>query len=316
MRFLEMGLAFAAFGFVVANTVISLCVILYWRTVRPDRRRSGSLFVLRMLPAAASTGLVLGLLVPAYGLFEPRVTAEKAGPALFACIILALGLIGAGLYRAGMSWLATRRLERMWTSASVGSVRLGIPVRSYRVPSELPLAALVGVVRPRLFVSGQFLDALSENERQAVLQHEAGHLRSLDNLKRTAMKLAPDWLSLSPVGNEIEAAWAVVAEEEADDHAVGPDRTLSLDLAGALLKAVRLTPVRCAPASNFYDGATVARRVARLLKDRPAGGRQAAGRLAPRFAGILALLVAVAVFSGPALKVAYAMTEAAIRLLQ
>jgi hypothetical protein len=64
---------------------------------------------------------------------------------------------------------------------------------------------------------------------------------SLDNLKRTVMRLAPDWLFLSSAGGEIESAWAVAAEEAADDHAAGPDRSGSLDLAGALLKASRLT---------------------------------------------------------------------------
>jgi beta-lactamase regulating signal transducer with metallopeptidase domain len=173
----------------------------------------------------------------------------------------------------------------------------------------------VGVVRPRLFVSDRFLTALSADEQRAVLAHEAGHMLSLDNLKRTVLRLAPDWLSFSTVGREIEAAWAIATEEEADDHAVGPDGARSLDLAGALLKAARLTPVHCAPVSNFYDGATVARRVARLLEDRPKG-RRPAGRLASRFAGLVALALAAALLSGPALRAAYAMTEAAVQLLQ
>jgi len=315
MKFLEMGLVFAAVGFVLANAVFSSAIILYWRAFRPEGSRSGGLFLLRMLPAIGSTGLVLGLLAPAYALFEPRATAESAGPALIGFIVLAGALVGAGMYRAGRSCFDTWRLERAWRSASVGSVRLGMPLRSYRVPSELPLAALVGVVRPRLFVSGQFLDALSEDERQAVLAHEAGHMRSLDNLKRTVMKLAPDWLCVSSVGREIETAWAVAAEEEADDDAVGTDRARSLDLAGALLKAVRLTPVRPAPASNFYDGATVARRVARLLDDPPTG-RPPRRWLAPRPAWILAVVAVAGLLAGPALRAAYAVTEAAVRLLQ
>jgi beta-lactamase regulating signal transducer with metallopeptidase domain len=190
-----------------------------------------------------------------------------------------------------------------------------MPILAYRVPSEMPLAAIVGVVRPRLFVSDQFLDALTADERQAVLEHEMGHLRSLDNLKRTAMSLAPDWLAFFSAGREIEAAWAISAEEEADDHAVGPDRARSLDLGSALLKASRLMPMRPASASAFYDGAPIARRVARLLSDPPSPpGPGRAG--APLVAWILASMVAVAPLAPPVFRVAYAMTESAVRLLQ
>jgi hypothetical protein len=315
MRFLEMGVVFAAVGFVVANTVISLLIVLLWRAAEPAPRRSGSLFLMRMLPAIVSTALMLGLVVPAFWSFEPRATAESPGLALVALAFVALALVATGIRRAVASWLETRRLEGLWKRAAASGASLGIPVRAYLVPSELPLAALIGDVRPRLFVSSQFLASLSADERKAVFNHEAGHMLSLDNLKRTLMRLAPDWLSFSSVGREIEAAWAIAAEEEADDHSVGPDRAGSLDLAGALLKAARLTPVRPAPASNFYDGATVARRVARLLEDQP-DGRPKSALWAPRFAGLLALLAAAALFSGPSLRAAYVLTEAAVRLLQ
>jgi len=315
MRYLEMGLAFAAVGFVVANAVISLLTVVLWRTVRASRRNSRSLFLIRMLPAIGSAILVLGLVLPAFWSFEPRATAERAGPVLVVVVILAGMLVAAGLRRGVVSWLDTRRLEHGWRMASVGRAILGIPIRAYRVPCEMPLAALVGIVRPRLFVSDRFLDALSAGERQAVVAHEAGHLRSLDNLKRTVMKLAPDWLSFSSTGREIEIAWAIAAEEEADDRAAGPDRSRSLDLASALLKASRLAPMRFANVSNFCDESTIARRVARLLEDDSSGGRPARS-LRPRFAGGLVLLAAAGLLLEPALRAAYTMTEAAIRLVQ
>ena len=173
----------------------------------------------------------------------------------------------------------------------------------------------MGVVHPRLFVSDRFFDALSTGERQAVLDHEAGHLRSLDNLKRIVLKLLPDWLSFMPAGRALEAAWAVAAEENADDYAAAGDRARSLDLAGALLKASRAMPVGCAAVSHFCDGATIARRVARLLDDRPP--RRARIRsMAPRILGILAAVGVTALVAGPAIRAAYATAEAAIQLLQ
>jgi beta-lactamase regulating signal transducer with metallopeptidase domain len=310
-----MALGFASIGFVVANAAISLLTVLLWRAVRPVRLGAGALFLLRMLPAAGSTLLVLGVIVPAFVVFEPRATSERAGPAILVFAVAAAALVAAGWRRAAVSWLHTRRLERAWRASAVRSTYSGMTVRGYRVASELPLAALVGVFRPRLFVSDSFLDALSAEERQAVLDHEAGHLRSRDNLKRTLMRLAPDGLSLSPAARELEAAWAIAAEEDADDHAAGPDRAHALDLGSALLKASRLAPMPPAFASSFCDGAPIARRVERLLSDPPARrGPLVTG--APRVAWVLGLLAAAAFLATPTFRIAYTMTEAVVRLLR
>jgi beta-lactamase regulating signal transducer with metallopeptidase domain len=310
-----MGFAFASVGFVALNLVLTLMTVAFWRAARSWRLDGRALFALRMVPAIGSASLVLGLLLPAYVAFEPRDTTESAGPLLVVFVVIALGLVAAGMRRTFRSWRDTRWVERRWKDGAVHGASLGIPVRAYRVASTQPLAALVGVVRPRLFVSDRFLDALTAGERQAVIEHEAGHLRSHDNLKRTAMKLAPDWLSFTSTGRELEAAWAAAAESEADDHAAGPDRSRSLDLASALLKASRLAPVRFAGVSNFCDESTIARRVARLLEDAPVRREEAlsrASRLACAFglAGVAALLVT------PALQAAYAMTEAVVRIVQ
>ena len=315
MRYLELGLAFSAFGFVVANAALSLLTVCFWRAAKPARLRAGSLFWLRMFPAIGSTVLVLALVLPAFLAFEPRETVERVGPALVVLVLIAGALVAAGLRRTLMSWRETRRLERLWKDVAVGGASVGIPVRAFHVSSDQPLAALVGVVRPRLFVSDPFLDALTAGERQAVIEHEAGHLRSLDNLKRSAMKLTPDWLSFSSTGREIAAAWTLAAEEAADDHAAGPDRSRSLDLASALLKASRLTPTCFSTASSFCDESTIARRVARLLEDPPAR-RDPARSLGPRVAWTLAFLGVAALLAAPASRAAYTMTEAVIRLVQ
>ncbi len=154
----------------------------------------------------------------------------------------------------------------------------------------MPLAALVGVVSPapvrfrpvpRRPVHGRAAGASWD--------HEAGHLRSLDNLKRTAMRLAPDWLAFSSAGRQIERAWAIAAEEEADDHAVAGDRSRSLDLAGALLKASRLPPVR------LLDRQQLLRRIDDRPENRPVvegragGARSPRAPFAPTVVGFLAL---------------------------
>jgi hypothetical protein len=207
---------------------------------------------------------------------------------------------------------------RRWLAEGTPVTEAGSPVPVVRLPRALPLATLVGVIHPRLFVSGRFLDALSPAERRAVLSHEAGHLAARDNLKRTAMKLAPDWLSFLSAGRDIGSAWAQAAEESADQHAIGPGAARALDLASSLLKAARMIPPGMRPilaTSDFCDRAAIASRVTRLLDGSPHRTpiRQS---LLLKVAGTAALLAFCALLGGPALETAYFLAEAAVRLLQ
>ena len=315
MSFLVMGVVFAAIGFVVAVTLLSVVTILVWRTARPRLRRPNTLFLLRMAPAIGASAVVLALTVPAFVLFEPRHADERPGLVLTGVVLVAAALVLSGIYRGVASWRMTRHLERTWLSVAYPTTCDGLPVRAYRVPSALPFAGLVGFVRPRLFVSDRFFDALSEDERRAVLRHEAGHLRSLDNLKRVLIRLAPDWLALSSAGDEIEQAWAAAAEEAADDHAASVDDAGGLAVAGALLKASRLVPVRLASVSNFCDGATIAGRVARLIDD---DGARHVAPMRPLSLGLwMAGLIAVAAAAAtPVLPQTHAAIESIVHLVQ
>ncbi len=315
MRYLEMGLAFAAVGFVVVNAVISMLTFLLWIAVRRTQASANAIFVFRLTPAIGSVLVVWGLVMPAFWSFEPSATDEHAGPALGAMFVVASLLVLAGLYRALLSWLETRRLERLWNAAAAGRANAELAIPVYRVSSAMPFAALVGIVRPRLYVADRFLDALEPGERQAVMAHEAAHRDALDNLKRIAMKLAPDWLSLFPAGRQLESAWMIAAEDDADDRAAAPGGARSLDLAGALLKAARFVPRPCAPASSFCESPTIARRVARLLDDQRTR-RPSPHALVARFAFVLAMIAVAALVAGPAIRAAYTVTEAGVRLLQ
>jgi hypothetical protein len=315
MRYFEMGLAFAAIGFIAAMTAGSLIAILLWRLSRARLQRSSSLFLLRMVPTLVSSIVVLGFIVPGYLLFEPRDTAERTGPGVAVLIAIAFGLAATGVVRGVKGYRATRRLERAWASVAQRSASLGMHGPVYRVPSDMPFAALVGFVHPRLFVADRFFDSLNATERLAVVRHEMGHLLAHDNLKRMAMHMAPDWLAFTATGRDIESAWAIAAEEAADDHAAGTDRARALDLASALLKAARHRPLRSMPVANFCDGSTIAGRTSRLLAGAPGRfvpGLSASARLtrALAVAGFLALL------AGPACRATYALLEHAIRMLR
>ena len=309
--YLGLGLVFASIAFVAANLALSAVTVAVWRLGGRRIRRPGTLFLLRMVPSLGATAAAAALALPAYLSFEPQRTGERVSGSHLALVALACALIVAGAVRAARSSLETKRIERSWRR--VAGVQTVAGVRVHRVPTPLPLAALVGVMRPRLYVSGTLIDALTDDECRAVLAHEAGHRRSLDNLKRGLIRLAPDLLGGTRSGREIEAAWSAAAEEAADERAAGGVAARRLAVAGALIAAARLAPVRLATVSNFCDGATIAHRVRRLLDDRPA-------RLdRPPFSGVLALsLVAVvlAVAGARALPLVYALTEAIVRRLQ
>jgi hypothetical protein len=106
MRFIEMGLAFAVIGFVAANAVLSALTALLWGWMRRLPLRADALFLLRMLPALGSAALVLGVIVPAYLLFEPRQTSERVGPALVVVALVARSS-RCGIWRA-LGWLDAR----------------------------------------------------------------------------------------------------------------------------------------------------------------------------------------------------------------
>ena len=107
-----------------------------------------------------------------------------------------------------------------------------IPILKLR--HSFPVFAVVGIVRPRLFVAEHVLETLDEQELTAVLRHELGHITALDNLKRLAIKLCGDLL-VAPLGRGLDRDWSVAAEAAADEYAVAAgDRNTALSLAGAL----------------------------------------------------------------------------------
>jgi Zn-dependent protease with chaperone function len=97
---------------------------------------------------------------------------------------------------------------------------------------------------------------------RAAVQHEIGHVRSRDNLKKLILHAAP-----FPGMTSLERAWQEAAEFAADEAAVSNNDD-AIDLAAALIKLSDLVPLQDPPA--FTTGlvnlrALVKLRVERLL---------------------------------------------------
>jgi hypothetical protein len=167
--------------------------------------------------------------------------------------------------------------------------------------------AVVGVIRPRLFVARSVLHALTPGELQAVAQHEAAHVRARDNVKRWLMACAPS-LGWRRTALALERAWEEAAEHEAERGAQG-----ALDLASALVKTARLAPLGAhlrVPAAAFHGGGDVARRVQDLVAGAPEALAGRSGTRAAVLAAAAALVAAIPLLW----PVAYGWAEALIRL--
>jgi hypothetical protein len=295
----------------------ALCVALRARGQDPNRR-ARILFNLRMLPTALSVIVVLGLVVPAYLLFEPRGGAESLGAGLPLLAIAAGILIARGMLRLARAWRATERLGSEWMRRGQRIDLAGAPLPAYRIAHSFPVVSVLGFVHPRLFVAGQVLESLTTAELDAVLEHETAHLAARDNLRGLLMRSSPDWLSLTALGPRLEREWAEASEAAADDHAVRARPGSDLDLAAALLKVARLAPAgaRLLPAASaLHDGGSVAWRIARLA----AGPAGAPGAARPQgvtwLLGALVVIVAASSQSSTVLQAVHRLSETIVHLL-
>jgi Zn-dependent protease with chaperone function len=164
-------------------------------------------------------------------------------------------------------------LLRKWL-ASAEQIRLaGVGFPAFRIRHPFPIIAVVGTIRPRLFIAQHVLSTLSDQELTAAIAHECGHLAARDNLKRLVLRACRGALIIVPCGRKLDRAWAESAECAADEHAAQENPTTALDLASALVKIARMVPAgshAAMPVAAFLVGNEEARgvnaRVGRLLE--------------------------------------------------
>lgn len=148
----------------------------------------------------------------------------------------------------------------------------GVAIPAYRFRHHFPVIAVVGAIRPRLFIADYLIDSLSREELAAAIAHECGHLKAHDNLKRAMLRACRDALTIVPCGRSLDHAWSESSEVAADEHAARAGSLAALDLAAALVKIARLVPpgVRCTiPAGALLigeDAGGITPRVKRLTE--------------------------------------------------
>ena len=238
--------------FLILYSVLSAGVICVWRRFwrhsqpRQPRSYADRLFALRLAPAVIATGVTLIFAVPSFLLLEPRSGNEPVGMAAWLLGGCGVTVLLSGIWRAAAAlWRASRAVAR-WSAESTALDRQ--PVASSFIDSRISVSVLrtaeappltaAGILRPSVWLSGAAKFVLTEQELQTALRHELEHVYRRDNLRKLLLRLLP-----FPGMGELEQAWREASEMAADDAAVSR-ASEALDLAAALIKLSRLTPLQ------------------------------------------------------------------------
>jgi Zn-dependent protease with chaperone function len=263
-------------------------------------------FARGVAPASMALVIAVGVVLPAFVLFEPRHEGERVGP-----MMVALAAIGAlHVIVIAIRFLRMVVLSRRWAVTWLRGAE-PLPRREWGLPAfaidaGFPVVAVWGVIRPRLFVDRRVIGACSPAELAAIAAHERAHVTGFDNLRRLLIG------ACEGPSSAVAHAWRQAAEQAADERAVDTS-SRALDLASALLKVARLAPPRlldCTALSTIHDGGALELRVQHLLSLEPVAN--GAGSRLP----IKVLITAVALmilYSTPLLGFVYSVVEAAVK---
>lgn len=199
---------------------------------------------------------------------EPRQTTEQAGAVLLAVAGWTMVLALLAAWRLSAAAWQTSRCHRL-----VGRYgrRIDVPefpLPVWRISVGFPVAAVSGVLNPRLILSTRVLDECSRDELLTILRHERAHIRRRDNLVRACLLALPDLFRVLKRSERFEKQWHDAVEEAADDEAVAGEAEARVTLAAALVRVGRMAterPPAWMPALALFHGDDLERRVCRLL---------------------------------------------------
>jgi Zn-dependent protease with chaperone function len=315
ISFLLHGTTLALAWLLLFNVVATLLVALLATalTKRSVAASPGVWLALRLAPAAFSLAFVAFVFLPSYWRYEPREFVEGFDVSLTTLAVVALAIVAGAIARGATALRGAKRRTDKWMRAARPLPLAETSMPAFAIDTNAPLMALVGVLRPRLLITRPVLEALNEEELSACVAHELGHWRALDNLKRLAMRAAPDLLFATSTARALERRWAAASEQVAD-RAAGDSGRVRCALASALVKVARLTPPVSSvaePISALVDGGDITSRVQRLLDDAPSTATSRSMRWLP----IAIPAAALAIAYSPLLRIVHSVTEILVNSL-
>ena len=237
---LALLLAINATATLAAAGMVRACKHILWKC--SARTRAEILFVMRIGPPVIAIVAIAAFMVPSYLIYEPYGTNETVSWKLGTLATISAIGVALAIWRGVRSWLATRSLLKQWLAASTPIKLDTITVPTFVFEHSFPIIAVVGAIRPRLFIAGHVLESLTEAELAAAIAHEYGHLAAQDNFKRSVMRISRAALLLIPCGRWLDRAWSEASESAADEHAAQQSSQVALDLASALVRIARMIP--------------------------------------------------------------------------
>jgi len=315
-------LAFLVHGFTLAFawlllfnvTATAVVALLAARLTKRAAAASPDVWLaLRLAPAGLSLAFVAFIFVPSYWQYEPREFVEGFDVSLTMLAAAALAVIATAIARGLSAWRSAGRRTEKWMRAARPMTLINTSMPAFAIDTNAPLMALVGVLRPRLLITRPVLEALTDEELNACVAHELGHWRALDNLKRLAMRAAPDLLFATSAARALEKRW-VAASEQVADRSAGSSDEVRCALASALVKVARITPPVSSiaePISALVDGGDITERVQRLLDDAPSAAASRTMRWLP--IAIPAAVLALAY--SPLLRIVHSVSEILVNSL-
>ena len=206
------------------------------------RTRAEILFVMRIGPPVIAIIAIAFFMIPSYLAYEPHTTDESVSWKLGLLATLSAIGVGLAIWRGLRSWFATRSLLREWLASSTRVELDTITVPTFILQHSFPIIAVVGALRPRLFIASHVFESLSHEELGAALAHEYGHLAARDNFKRSVMRVSRAALLIIPCGRSLDRAWSDASESAADEYAAQKSSLVALNLASALVRIARMIP--------------------------------------------------------------------------
>lgn len=213
-----------------------------WLRKCSARTRAEILFVMRIGPPVIAIIAIVAFMIPSYLTYEPHESGEVVSWKLGGLATLSAIGVALAFARGIRSWLATRSLLKEWGASSTPIHLDTIKVPTFVFQHTFPIIAVVGAIRPRLFIAAQVLESLSEEEMAAAIDHEYGHLSAHDNFKRSVMRISRAALLLIPCGRSLDRAWSDASESAADEYAAQRSSLVALNLASALVRIAKMIP--------------------------------------------------------------------------
>jgi Zn-dependent protease with chaperone function len=214
--------------------------------------------------AACALVCIVGYRVQRDGFATLTDGGNDVRPALAFLGLVAGGTL-AGLWSLRRQWSATRRLQ-----ASIEELRLaprpelleaarriGVSGRVDLLNAGESFSFTYGLAKPRIAVSRGLAESLSDEELDAVLEHERYHVRNLDPLKLFVARMLAPTLFFVPVLRELRSRYVAARELAADRRVL--HRQGRRPLAGALYKVagspawVQLTPAAAIGGGEALD---------------------------------------------------------------